>query len=266
MTLETEFAAVAPPPETAQLEGLSPLMRPNQVEEALEERKRLQSQIDITGKPAWEQASVEARRDAARLLGRIDKQLGSQVPTAYDREELDTAVAREAHLREQFTTGMPTQEEMRRNPAGAVDKHRSWEARNKAAILEWKNVRLRLHAGGDIKDVPRDANDIANMEMYRPSGGVGQMNLDNAQINPPTFFLPPVGVEPSTVFSDDDMDLLAELSPDTRNAIIVMTNEARAATMDILRLFRERTATNDGGSSIIEPEVEAKAKPKAPKK
>lgn len=257
MTLESEFETVKPPPETAQLEGLNPLMRPNQVEEALEERKRLEGQIDVTGKAPWEQASREARRDAALLLGRIDKQLGDQVPVPYDREMLDTAVARESLLREQFTTGMPTQEEMRRNPAGAVDKHRAWEDRNKPAILEWKNIRLRLHAGGDIKDVPRDANDVANMEMFRPSGGLGQMNLDNAQINPPTYYMPPAGAPPATVFTDEDMALLEDLAPDTRNAIIVMSNEARAATMDVLRKFRERTAGDSGSSG---------AKPKAPKK
>lgn len=245
MTLETKS-------ETAQLEPLHPLMRPNQVEEALEERERLQSQLNTTGKAPWEQASMEARRDAAQILKRMDRQFASQVPTPYAPEELDTAVSREKFLRDKWCEGMPTQPEMRRRPSGAVDKHRVWDARTKPSILEWKNIRLRLHAGGNIKDMPRDANDVANIEMFRPAGGPGELNMDNTQITPPSFYLPPAGSAQAVVFSEDDLVLLGELSPASRDRLIVMNNEDRVATMDVLRHFR----------SEAEPEIQEK--PKSP--
>lgn len=250
MTLETTSNTAATSSAVAQLESLNPLMRPNQVEETLEERKRLEGQVDNEGKAPWEQASKEARQDAVKLLARMDRQLASQVPRPYSKENLDTAVRREAYLREQFTTGMPTQAEMRRNPAGAVDKHRAWEARNKNHILEWKNIRLRLHAGGDIDGVPRDASDIANMEIYRPSGGPGELNLDNVQIDPVRYFLPPSDASPAVVFTHADLELLGELNEEIRNRVIVMNNDDRRATMDILRQFRSRTANGDGSVTI----------------
>jgi hypothetical protein len=37
---------------------------------------------------------------------------------------------------------MPSQEEMRKAPPGAVDKHMGWEKRNKPKIAEWKNLRF----------------------------------------------------------------------------------------------------------------------------
>ena len=63
----------------------------------------------------------------------------------------------EAKIRE----GMPTHEDMRRNPAGAVDQHRRWERLNKANILERRNALIALNPGDDSKD-------LTNIDMIRP--------------------------------------------------------------------------------------------------
>jgi hypothetical protein len=247
--------------ETEPLEPLTPLLRPNQLDEMAEERVRLEGLLS-NDQPSWARASPEARKNAARQLKKIDRQIAAQIPVSYLETDLDNAVKRELELRGQFIEGMPTSAEMRRNPAGAVDKHRSWEARNKAVILEWKNIRLRLHAGGNIANTPVDATDVANIEMYRPVGGPTEGNLDNAQITPTEYFLPPPGSPPPVVFSMDDLELLNELAPDVRNRVIVMQHEERTMTLSILHKFRVKVAAEEAAK----PEASQKRGPGRPRK
>jgi hypothetical protein len=58
---------------------------------------------------------------------------------------------------------MPTQEVMRRNPVGAVDKHIKWEQANKEAIRTWKNVCRVIEPENDEKD-------YTNVERLRKTG------------------------------------------------------------------------------------------------
>ena len=137
-----------------------------------------------------------------RQLRALNAQLVSQSPKAYKSDEVDKAVAREKVLREQFTEGMLTQAEMRKTPTGAVDKHIAWERRNKEAILEWKNIRLRLQESGGI-DGMTDARDVANIERYRPVGGSGELPMHNPLIAGKDIHLPPV-VKAQNVAAEDD--------------------------------------------------------------
>lgn len=61
-----------------------------------------------------------------------------------------------------FTDGMPTQEEMRHRPPGAVDHHMSWERDNKRAIVIWKRCRL-------LNNPQSRERDLCNIERFRPS-------------------------------------------------------------------------------------------------
>ena len=169
------------PAELRLEEDTQPLLRPHQVEEMREEVQRLGEMLDPNA-PEAVRASPMDRAEAVRQMRKLRRQLSASTPEPYPTADLDKAVAYERELRERFTDGMPTSTEMRRNPPGAVDKHRAWERRHKDTILRWKNVRLRLHASGYGDDV-RDARDVANVERFRPAGGaMAELPMDGAQI------------------------------------------------------------------------------------
>jgi hypothetical protein len=115
-----------------------------------------------------EKGAVMARRQ------RTQQQLDQQSPEPLTGKEKDTLAALEKKLRSKITHNMPTEEVMRKNPAGAVDWHQRWERANKKAIRIWKNVRIQLNPDSSDRD-------LANIERYRPSGQTDRMRTD-AQI------------------------------------------------------------------------------------
>ena len=100
--------------------------------------------------------------------------LADQSPEPLTGDEQDKASKLERELRTEITQGMLSGEEMRKNPATAVDRHMKWERYNKAKILRWKNLRLQLNAGSEERDV-------ANLEQYRPVSS-GHRIMTDAQI------------------------------------------------------------------------------------
>lgn len=108
-------------------------------------------------------------------IRKAKKQLNEQSPEPLSGKEKDTLNQLEKRLRQKITTNMPTEEVMRKNPAGAVDWHVRWERANKKLIKMWKNVRIQLNP--DSQD-----RDLANIERYRPSGATDRMRTD-AQIS-----------------------------------------------------------------------------------
>jgi len=105
----------------------------------------------------------------------IDKQLEDFAPAPLDGHEKDKLANLEKELRAAWTNNMPTEEEMRKNPAGMVDRHRKWEKLNKKIIGQWKNVRRQLEPDSDDPD-------LANIERYRPSGVMDRL-VAGAQIS-----------------------------------------------------------------------------------
>jgi hypothetical protein len=105
---------------------------------------------------------------------KTQKQLDTQSPEQLTGKEKDTLNALEKKLRAKITHNMPTEEVMRKNPAGAVDWHQRWEKANKTAIKMWKNIRIQLNPDSSDRD-------LANLERYRPSGQTDRMRTD-AQI------------------------------------------------------------------------------------
>lgn len=179
----------------------TPLMRPRQVQRAKDEARRID---EMLRQPQHVLQNVDVPQ-AMRHRKALARQLHESEPAAPSEGERDALAKSEAELRKKIRAGMPTQAEMRRNPAGAVDKHRSWEKRNKKDILRWKNARLRMHAGNMLgDDVPADASDVANIETFRPAGGSDELNMHNCQIEGKSFFFPSGGIEPKNVASDDD--------------------------------------------------------------
>ena len=175
---------VAPP---GRLERTEPYLRPHQIRDLAEERNSMDNTLKA---PPYIRNQVQDLPAMVKRIKAIDRQLHQDTATPYPEAEIDNAVRRESSLREKYTAGMPTQAEMRRTPAGAIDKHRRWEAEQKRNVLEWKNVILRLHAGGMIDRHP-DAREVANIEQFRPKSAAHELNMDNMLIPGKNIHLPP---------------------------------------------------------------------------
>jgi hypothetical protein len=99
----------------------------------------------------------------AKGIRAMEDELEENSPPAIDGSTRDALSKRHRELREKIRdTGMLTQEEMRRNPPGAVDRHRRWERANKDRILEYKNISRVLEPESDAKD-------LSSLEVFRPS-------------------------------------------------------------------------------------------------
>lgn len=219
------------------VETAKPLLRPRQLNALHGEEKRLES---VLSAPPHIAGTVN-RGEMTRQLKRIKTEREAQTPTAYREHELDDAHRREVELRQFWLEGMPTQAEMRRNPAGAVDKHRRWERAKKAAIIEWKNIQLRLHASSTGVDGHLDdERDVANIERFRPAEAGHELNMHNEQIPGKSFFMPE-RVVPAAVATDDELALLKELDPDTHAAMALLSSEQRARVLAVLRQQAEGT-------------------------
>ena len=110
---------------------------------------------------------IENKARARKQANDIKKVLDEQSPKGFAPGiEMDNAAKRERGLREEWTQGMLSQEEMRRNRdalhASTANTHLQWEKANKEKIKEWKLLRARL-------DPTSDDPDLCNIERYRPS-------------------------------------------------------------------------------------------------
>ncbi len=217
-------------------ETTKPLLRPRQTEELKEEVGRLRQMLSASPHIAHR---IEDRGQLTKNLRAADHDLQTQAPTAYGEDELDVATKRSAELQDRMLEAMPTQAEMRRNPPGAVDKHRRWERRNKARLNEWKNIQLRLHQNG-YGDLP-DATDLANFERFRPAGGAQELNMDNAQIQGKIIQLPPAGAAPAAVMSDEQADMLKSVSPELHGKMALLSNEQRAEVLGLVDSLMQDT-------------------------
>ena len=110
------------------------LLRPHQREEMKSEKDALRGKLS--------NPHIEDKGAVARQLRKLEHQLETQTPKSYSGGEVDIAIRREVELREKLLEGIPSQEEMRKNPPGAVGKHMEWEKHNKNNILEWNNTML----------------------------------------------------------------------------------------------------------------------------
>ena len=181
----------------------APLLRPHQLEAMTAQVKGLERSIRATAAGA-KFGGTASVADTRRALGRIKRQVEDQAPRQYEPGEVDDAIAAEATLREEIQAGMPTGEEMRKNPPGAVSKHRRWERQNKPKILAWKNIRLRLHASGRLPESGDvEARDVSNVELLRQHHNGGQLSMDNAQIAGKQFFLP-TNIDPKNLMSEQE--------------------------------------------------------------
>lgn len=163
-------------PETKPKEKPTPqFLRKRQVDEFKSDERTLERYL---GSPAiQDKGAVKAQ------LTRVQKALREQTPPKMTPLTQDKIVARGKELEEKISEGMPSSEEMRKNPPGAVGKHMRWEKMNKANIMEWKNTQIAMNQGSDDPD-------LANVERLRPA--TSTLNMHNAQIEGKLFDIPSV--------------------------------------------------------------------------
>lgn len=137
------------------------------------QREQLKNEISHA-ESMLKQAKPADRGNIVNNIRRTTKQLNDQSPEPLTGKEKDKLSDLEKKLRARITTNMPTDEVMRKNPAGAVDWHTKWEKANKSLIRMWRNIKIQLHPESQDRD-------LVNLERYRPSGQTDRLRTD-AQI------------------------------------------------------------------------------------
>src|SRR5262245_30687204 len=102
----------------------SPLLRPDQLVRAKDEIAGLEDKLK--NPLIQDKAAVQKQLVNARKLTELQTPRPPQ-----NAEEEGRMVSRSKELLSKILQGMPSQEEMRKSPPGAVEKHRAWETRNK---------------------------------------------------------------------------------------------------------------------------------------
>lgn len=149
------------------------LLRPTQLADTLQDIKSAEDQL--------KDPRVQDKGAVRTRLTNLRKQYEAQAPRPLTNPIMKDKLAAEAQkLLDEITPGMLTQEEMRKNPAGSVDKHMRWERANKKKILRWKKLQCVLNA--DQSDPHSWDRDAANLERFRPSGAMDRFRTD-AQIS-----------------------------------------------------------------------------------
>jgi len=129
-----------------------------EVKKELEDIKLMMSPANAFARKDMDQEGIKAIHTRQIFL---EDKIEQHVAPELSGEARDVLSRRVNELNDKIRQGMPTHEDMRRNPAGAVDAHRRWERLNKAAILERRNAIIALNPGNDEKD-------LTNIDMIRP--------------------------------------------------------------------------------------------------
>jgi len=138
------------------------------------QREELKGEIDQMEGMVPQLKTPTDRNEVQKRLKRLQGSLVSQSPHELPGDIKNKLYAESKQLESELTTGMLSQEEMRKNPAGSVGQHMRWERANKKKILRWKNIQQML-------DPSSDDPDLSNFERFRPVGHMDRMRTD-AQI------------------------------------------------------------------------------------
>lgn len=207
------------------------LLRPHQVVEAKEELQQLTATLNA---PPHVRSRISDIGQMRQRRDNLSKELEKFTPRAFGTDERDTAIREFRNLESSIRQGMPSSEEMRRNPPGAVGKQIAWDKAKRGDVLRYKNLALRLQAGGDLPPDMKYEADIANIERLRPLTTERQLSMDGAQIPKVTDIH--IGADPvgTVLFSDEEEAALADLNPDVAGSLAVLGNDDRAAIKAIL--------------------------------
>lgn len=201
------------------------LLRPQQAQELLTEKKDLERQLgDPFIRPKLQDVGAMRKR-LHQLTGQLDKYLPRPVTDPIERDRL---AKRAEELTEEVRGAMLSQEEMRKNPPGATDHEVRFQRTMKPKVIELKNALLRLQA--DDSDPSLWDRDVANLEKIRPIGPVGRYRND-AQITG-KFAMSGVPEEKFTAIFPDSPTCDTALKQVVRRG---MSEEARKALSERMR-------------------------------
>ena len=144
-----------------------------------EELQKIERQLK---EPTWVQAGLtsEAKAGLRKRLRVVEKDLtDNSPPTDLSTATRDALIRREHELAVNIQQGMPTAEQMRRNPTGAVGANTRWHKAHVKEVLEWKNLRV-------VNNPDSDDKDLANVDILRSS----QMVPDGSSTFMPSAQIP----------------------------------------------------------------------------
>lgn len=228
------------------------LLRPHQVDAQRDEISIIEKRLDNP----LERKHVNVK-DQVKLHGKLAHSLETQAPKAFSAEQLDDAIKLEKQLREDIIgPDMCTRQEMRKNPSGATDKHLKWIRRTGKLAQQWKNLRLRLGASGHDfgNGIDGDAHNLANLELYRPDGGAGELNMVNEQIEGLDFH----GGNQTVVFSTEEMLAIKEEFPEVYAKMAFLEPEQRELIKQQIALSAEPTNDDKVDIKAAEDRTEVK--------
>lgn len=224
-----------------------PLLRYHQREELKSELDAIDAQLN-----PGNDFRLRAQSDVTEVKSRarrLNKQLTEQSPAEVSGR-LKDAISKEIQaIEDRVLPGMPTQEEMRKNPAGMVGKHMRWEKAFKKDLLRWKNLQI-------MREPENNDPDLANFERLRPSGVMDRLRTD-AQISGAMNFRSVPQENWDQVFTPPQNTALeqAKRVPVDEKKRKPMTEEQKQVLRDNLAKARARKAEllEAGGSDIPQP-------------
>lgn len=141
-------------------------LRPHQLEDLERTRDSLTRQM--------QNPTIEDKGALRRRLVDVNRAIAEDSPPTLTGADLDEAVAEEKRLRAEITEGMPSAEEMRRAPDGAVQQEIRLNSLPRIRkIVRWRNLRLMIHPG--------DRSDsVCDLEQFRPRSS--HLGMASAQV------------------------------------------------------------------------------------
>ncbi len=228
------------------------LLRPQQVKDHRDDIARLKHQLT--------QPHLQNPGFVGQQIRGLEKTLAEYAPKEFEGVELDAAVKREKELRTEISgDGMPTAQEMRKNPPGAVHKHLQFEQRNKPKLNEWRYLRRRLFAKSEDPDA-------GNFEPYRPKGDGSELSMDGAQIAGQDFHFGAAVPTYGSVMTKDESVKLKELDPELYGLMVTADGEARAKILDVVRNIMAEEAALDAVVNDEKPGTMEVLSSKTPKR
>jgi len=203
--------------------GSTALMKPAQVQEAKEELAHIDATLNA---PPHIRSRISDPRGMQKRRQALKAQLERHAPRPYRQDELDAAIKEYNALADFIAKDMPSSAVMRRNPAGAVGQHLSWEKRTETAVQRWKYIGLRLLATGAVPDHLKHSTDVSNVERLRQLDGPTD-EMDGAQIPKIRDYHFGADVANSVIFSDEEIQIANVLGPDIAGQLALMTNDQR---------------------------------------
>lgn len=142
-------------------------LKPGQRAEKQREIAEIRAQLDdpLIRKRIQNPGALIARNKAQQ------RDLDTQSPPPLTPGLRDKLARLDRLLVDRISDGMPTGEQMRRKPPGAVDQHTAWDRANKRHVLMWKAGRRLLHPDSD-------AVDLCNVEQLRRPGLTNNLHVD----------------------------------------------------------------------------------------